>query len=177
MAKEKLVYVLNPDGLTESIFVARGEKNEGQYRGKRFTKAGLKAEKKRIQEEALRQAEALKPQTRSAEGLKTNDGNGMAYDDYLVNSGTTPMALRPVRIHGSVSGWVGAFDKSGEMILYREFNDFKAKQDINEAIDTMNIINYNLRFYKNSQGIIVFKGEGEYQYASEITDADIRNGV
>jgi len=58
MSKEKLVYVLNPDGLTESIFVAKGEPNEGQYRGKRFTKAGLKAEKKRQREEALNQARA-----------------------------------------------------------------------------------------------------------------------
>ena len=56
MAKEKLVYILNPDGLTESIFVAKGEPNEGQYRGKRFTKAGWKAEKKRLKEEMLAQA-------------------------------------------------------------------------------------------------------------------------
>lgn len=56
MSKEKLVYILNPDGLTESIFVAKGEPNEGQYRGKRFTKAGWKAEKKRLKDEMLAQA-------------------------------------------------------------------------------------------------------------------------
>ncbi len=167
MAREKLVYVLNPDGLTESIFVARGEKNEGQYRGKRFTKAGLKAEKKRVQEEALRHAETLKPQMSNTSVLKTDDGNGLAYDDYLVNAGSTALRIKPVKLHGSVSGWVGAFDKNGEMILYREFGDFKAKNDINEAIETMNIINVTLRFYKNAQGIIVFKGEGEYQYSNE----------
>jgi hypothetical protein len=56
VAKEKVVYILNPDGLTESIFVAKGEPNEGQYRGKRFTKAGWKAEKKRLKDDMLNQS-------------------------------------------------------------------------------------------------------------------------
>lgn len=164
MAREKLVYVLNPDGLTESIFVARGEPNEGQYRGKRFTKAGLKAEKKRVQEEALRQAELLKPQINNVSDLKTQEGDGLSYSDYDTNTGVIKLTLKPVKIHGSATGWVGVFNKDVEMILYREFNDgFKAKSDINNAIESMHVINFNLRFYKNSQGVIVFKGEGELQ--------------
>lgn len=65
MGKEKLVYILNPDGLTESIFVAKGEPNEGQYRGKRFTKAGWKAEKKRLKDDLLKQSLEQVPQNSS----------------------------------------------------------------------------------------------------------------
>ena len=155
---------MNPDGLTESIFVARGEANEGQYRGKRFTKAGLKAEKKRIQDEAFRQAELLKPQMGNVGGLVTDEGTGLSFNDYNANTGIIKIAIKPVKIHGSATGWIGVFDKNVEMILYREFKDgFKAKSDINTSIEGMNIINFNLRFYKNSQGVIVFKGEGELQ--------------
>lgn len=71
MGKEKVVYVLNPDGLTESIFVAKGEPNEGQYRGKRFTKTGWKAEKKRVRDEMLAQAAAEAQQ----DGKPTNVGS------------------------------------------------------------------------------------------------------
>jgi hypothetical protein len=162
MSKEKLVYVLNPDGLTESIFVARGERNEGQYRGKRFTKAGLKAEKKRLKEEALKQAEMLKPQITEVGGLVEKEGNALAYSDYDVPTGIIQISRKAIKIHGSALGWIGIFDKDVEMILYREFKEgFKSKNEINNAISNMNITNFNLRFYKNSQGAVVFKGEGE----------------
>lgn len=162
MPKEKLVYVLNPDGLTESIFVAKGEPNEGQYRGKRYTKAGLKAEKKRQREEALRQAETMKPQAQNVSGLVTNEGDGLSYFDYAASTSSTQTIVKNVKLHGSATGWIGIFNNESEMISYREFPDsFKTKQQIYSTLDSMHIKNVNLHFYKNKQGIIVFKGDGE----------------
>jgi hypothetical protein len=169
LGKEKVVYILNPDGLTESIFVAKGEPNEGQYRGKRFTKAGLKAEKKRLRDEALKQAEMMKPQTSDVGALVTNEGDGLTFDEYNVDTSSLKLNIKTIKLHGSATGWIGVFDKDAEMILYREFKEgFKAKQDINSAIQSMNIINFNIRFYKNKQGVILFKGEGELEYEVEV---------
>jgi hypothetical protein len=168
MPKEKLVYVLNPDGLTESIFVAKGHPNEGQYRGKRYTKAGLKAEKKRQRDEALRQAESLKPQINEVTGLVQNEGDGLSYTDYTSSTVNQTRRVKSVKLHGSATGWIGIFNDKSEMIVYREFPEsFKAKQQIYDILTTMHITNPNLHFYKNRQGIIVFKGDGELYHDSE----------
>jgi hypothetical protein len=168
VGREKLVYVLNPDGLTESIFVARGEANEGQYRGKRFTKAGAKAEKRRVQEEALRQAELLKPQSDSVEELVMAEGDGLSFADYNNENEQFAKNIVSVKIHGSAMGWIGLFDSKADMIFYTEFKGgFRNKQDINEAIEVMNVSNFSLLFYKNAEGAIVFKGEGDMILPSE----------
>jgi hypothetical protein len=179
--REKLVYVLNPDGLTESIFVARGEANEGQYRGKRFTKAGLKAEKKRIKEEAKQQAKAQydainsqieKPEEKdfkkdeqfslsyneyySTEPIKILDDTSLDYNDLSVADKEKIKVL----IHGSMSGWIGVFDKDS-MLNYRETQSpFLKKDDIKSILNIMNVDDVELSFYKNPQGIIVFRGSG-----------------
>jgi hypothetical protein len=99
MAKEKLVYILNPDGLTESIFVAKGEPNEGQYRGKRFTKAGWKAEKKRLKDEMLAQAyqqeQSYTETSVPLENLKPQDGKEWvkSFEEYEKAAETTSIQI------------------------------------------------------------------------------------
>lgn len=173
--REKLVYVLNPDGLTESIFVAKGEPNEGQYRGKRFTKAGLKAEKKRLKAEAKQQAksqyEAISSQISKPEeqDFKKDEQFSLSYSEYYSTEALTvidenvnnaEIGKLKVVIHGSMSGWIGIFDKDS-MLKYKELQSpFTKKDEIKSILSLMNVEDIELAFYKNPQGIIVFRGNG-----------------
>lgn len=165
MAREKLVYVLNPDGLTESIFVARGEANEGQYRGKRFTKAGQKAEKKRIQEETRAQLAANMPIQQSVPEIAPQEQTSLSYEEYFKSMSSEPTFIRQVKIQGSLAGWVGIFDEGGELLHYREFvNGFKTKDEVNSALKKISVNNNNLKYFQTVQGAVIFKGFGEIEY-------------
>lgn len=160
MGKEKLVYVLNPDGLTESIFVARGEKNEGEYRGKRFTKAGAKAERKRQQEElkASISINSLDP----LGDLETKESSGMSYDDYYgADEENQNESTQDVKVHGSIKGWIGIFDDKSNILKYYEQDSiFKNKDAIREILKEMNVTASKINFFKNREGAFIFKGEG-----------------
>lgn len=97
MGKEKFVYILNPDGLTESIFVAKGEPNEGQYRGKRFTKSGWKAEKRRLKDElmhqSLEQAAVSNPLNSFEEKLDSKAGEAKTWEEYSQHTNTITITV------------------------------------------------------------------------------------
>lgn len=160
LGKEKLVYVLNPDGLTESIFVAKGEKNEGQYRGKRFTKAGLKAEKKRMQEELKANIQTIStPEVLITESIP-NVGS-VSYAEY--DKTNDEITTEQVRIFGSMKGWFIIFDLTdNNVIKYEEYdNHFIDKKDIQSKLESEQIMKSKIKFYRNSKGAIFFKGFGE----------------
>lgn len=97
VGKEKLVYILNPDGLTESIFVAKGEVSEGQYRGKRFTKAGWKAEKKRLKEElthqSLEQVGSNTPLNQLDAPEDVKQGDAKTWEEYSKHANTSAIPV------------------------------------------------------------------------------------
>lgn len=158
--KEKLNYVLNPDGLTESIFVAKGEKNEGQYRGKRFTKAGLKAEKKRMQEELKANLQIIStPEVLITENIATL--GGVSYEEY--DKDNEEVKTEQVRIFGSMKGWFIIFDLTdNNVIKYEEYEiGFSDKKDIQDKLESEQIIKTKIKFYKNNKGAVFFKGFGE----------------
>ena len=161
MGKEKLNYVLNPDGLTESIFVARGEKNEGQYRGKRFTKAGLKAEKKRMQDElkASMQVTAT-PEVLITEAIPTV--GSVSYEEYGKDN-DEDVKTDHIRIFGSMKGWFIVFDiTDNNVIKYEEYDlPFDSKNDVQSKLESEKILKSRIKFYKNNKGIVFFKGFGE----------------
>lgn len=161
MGKEKLNYVLNPDGLTESIFVARGEKNEGEYRGKRFTKAGLKAERKRQQDE-LRASIVTPASLEDVGELNQKESSGLSYDDYYSNNDTeTVVEVEHVKIHGGIIGWLGVFDEKGNMIKYHEKGSFfNNKEEIKQTLKDLNVTANKIKFLKTKQNAFIFKGEG-----------------
>lgn len=158
--KEKLNYVLNPDGLTESIFVARGEKNEGQYRGKRFTKAGLKAEKKRMADELKANIQVVSsPEVLITESIPTV--GAVSYAEY--GKEEEAVSTDQVRIFGSMKGWFIIFDiTDNNVIKYEEYDvPFGNKSDVQSKLEEEKILKGKVKFFKNNKGIIFFKGFGE----------------
>lgn len=158
--KEKLNYVLNPDGLTESIFVAKGEKNEGQYRGKRFTKAGLKAEKKRMQDELKASMQVVAtPEVLITETIPTV--GSVSYAEY--DKTNDEVKTDQIRIFGSMKGWFIIFDiTDNNVIKYEEYDvPFGNKQEVQSTLEKENILKGKVKFFKNNKGAIFFKGFGE----------------
>lgn len=161
LGKEKLNYVLNPDGLTESIFVAKGEKNEGQYRGKRFTKAGLKAEKKRMQDELKASIQVVStPEVLITESIPTL--GSVSYEEYGKDN-EEDTKTDHIRIFGSMKGWFIIFDVSdNNVIKYEEYEaPFSNKNDVQSKLESEKILKSKIKFFKNSKGAIFFKGFGE----------------
>ena len=161
--KEKLNYVLNPDGLTESIFVAKGEKNEGQYRGKRFTKAGLKAEKKRMQDElkaSLQLNQTSSPEVLITETIPTV--GSVSYEEYGKDN-DAEIKTDHVRIFGSMKGWFIIFDiTDNNVVKFEEYaENFNNKQDVQDKLEQEKILKGKVKFFKNNKGVIFFKGYGE----------------
>lgn len=159
--KEKLVYVLNPDGLTESIFVARGEKNEGEYRGKRFTKAGLKAEKKRKQEEMKASLQLATPSEMPiTESISVSTGSVSLEEYDKVNDEVKTVS---VHIFGSMKGFIILFDtETNDVIKYEECSEsFTNKKHVQSIINELGIKDSHLAYFKTDKDAVFFKGFGE----------------
>lgn len=163
MGKEKLVYILNPDGLTESIFVARGEKNEGEYRGKRFTKAGLKAERKRQQEELKASIIATPAHLEEVGELGQKETSGLSFDEYYGSHNVEEtVTVNKVKIHGGIIGWLGVFDSEGNMVKYYEKGTtFNSKEEIKKILKDLNVTAGKIKFLQTKQNAFIFTCEGE----------------
>ena len=161
LGKEKLVYILNPDGLTESIFVAKGEKNEGQYRGKRFTKAGLKAEKKRMQDELKASLQVTTPQEVAITEPINMINHSVSLAEY--DKTNNDFKTEQVRIFGSLKGWFILFDvTTNDVLKYEEYDEpFKSKTEIQNILIKEDISDAKFKIYKTNKGAVFFKGFGE----------------